>query len=260
MSLVTATVLCALAGVVFGVFGAGGSTLLVPVFVYVLGMPVHEALAVALAILTAMGTVTALAHARAGHIEVGTGIAWAALGGVGAWLGGHLAGGIPDAVLLVLFAAAVIAAAARMMRVRGLDARREAEGGTRRRLSRPASLAAGFGVGIFTGTLGMGGGFLLVPALVILAGVEMRRAIGTSAMIIAVNAAGGLAGLAGHTSPHWRGVPVLALVTVLGNLVGARLSRRVPVRRLRPAFAAFLIVVGVAILARELAGLSAALH
>ncbi len=250
MSSIFAIVLAGLAGVVFGTFGAGGSAMLVPIFVYVLGMPARLALAVALAILVAMGTVTALAHARAGHIEPRVGALWAGFGWVGAFAGGHAAGRIPEPVLLSLFAAAVLAAALRMLK----PVREDRASGPRR----PAVGAlAGLGVGLFTGTLGMGGGFLLVPALVILGGLDMRRAIGTSAMIIAINAAGGVAGFAGHT-PFWTGTaPFVALAAVLGNLAGARLSHRVPVHRLRPAFAVLLLVIGVAMMVREVEHLAA---
>jgi len=113
-------------------------------------------------------------------------------------------------------------------------------------------LVVGLGVGLVTGVLGAGGGFVIVPALTLLGGLAMCDAVGTSLLVIAMNALAGLAGGALHTHVH---VPTVAAITglaVIGSLAGARVGRRVPAHRLQQGFGGFVLVIAAAILLSEL--------
>jgi uncharacterized membrane protein YfcA len=105
-------------------------------------------------------------------------------------------------------------------------------------------LAIGTVLGFFTGIIGVGGGFLLVPALVLLCGMDVKIAVGTSLLIIAVNSLGGFLGFAAHESFPWRVTLTVAGFNAAGSLVGQRLSTKLPGHRLRPAFGVFLLLVG----------------
>jgi len=247
MNLAFAAVLAFVAGVPFGIFGAGGSILLVPVLVYILGIPVKMALGMALLILTATGAVTALSHARAGDINAAIGAQWAALSMIGSYLGGRLAGWIPAQVLIGVFAGVVVLASLRMLRP---EIKRVVDGaGARASWVRIA--VVGFSLGVFTGTLGVGGGFLLVPALVLVGRVGVKPAIGTSAMVVSINSFGGFLGFASHTHFPFVLTATIALCNVLGGLVGSHVGEGLSSRRLRPAFAIFLLCIGSVMVTRS---------
>jgi uncharacterized membrane protein YfcA len=116
----------------------------------------------------------------------------------------------------------------------------------------PHVLAIGLGVGLVTGTLGAGGGFLLVPALTIVGGLAVREAVATSLLVIAMNSLAGLGGIAAHARfDAWIVVTVTA-IAVAGSFAGARLGRRISPQALQVSFGAFVILVGLLILLREL--------
>ena len=158
---------------------------------------------------------------------------------------------VPGAVQLVLFGLVMIAAAGAMLKGRaGMD---EAV-----REPRPAWAVAllGASVGVMTGLVGVGGGFLIIPALVLLVGLDMRLAVGTSLSIIVLNSATGFVKYldvlqAAGGAVDWRLVGTFAAIGIVGSLVGARLSQRVPQTALRRGFAVFLVLMGAFILVRE---------
>ena len=115
-----------------------------------------------------------------------------------------------------------------------------------------AAPVAGLGVGVLTGFLGVGGGFLIVPALVLLARLEMPVAIGTSLVVIAVNAAAGLVGHLGGEPPPLGLTASFTAIAIAGALLGSRLAGRLPPARLRRGFAALVILVALALVARNL--------
>ena len=106
-------------------------------------------------------------------------------------------------------------------------------------------------VGLITGVVGIGGGFLIVPALVLLGGVAMKQAVGTSLLVIAMNCASGFAGYVGRVDIPWAFVVSFIAVAAIGILIGTSLARRVPQRALKQAFAVFLIVMGTFILVQN---------
>jgi uncharacterized membrane protein YfcA len=227
------------AGTVFGIFGAGGSILLVPILVYVLGVPVKTSLGMSLFILMCTGIIAALAHARSMNVRWVIGIRWALAGIFGAYAGGRVAEFIPEAVLLTLFAVVVVAASLLMILRRSPPKSAETE-----QVATLKGLLAGLVLGFFTGMIGVGGGFLLVPALVLVCGLDVKRAIGTSLLIISINSLGGFLGFAAHETFPWKLTLTVAAFNGAGSLLGERLGKPLPSHRLRPAFGVFLLVVG----------------
>lgn len=247
MGLVGAGALVFVAGVLFGLFGAGGSILLVPILVYLLGLPVKSALGTSLLILMLTGFVATLAHARSQNVSWWIGLRWAAIGMVAAYAGGRVAEFIPERVLLTMFASVVVVASLAMMRRRPL-----ASAVDPRSIPLAKIIVVGAALGFFTGVMGVGGGFLLVPALVLLCGMDVKLAVGTSLLIIAVNSLGGFLGFAAHETFPWRVTLTVAALNAAGSLVGERIGKRLPSQRLRPAFGVFLLIVGVVMVVENL--------
>ena len=244
--------LAALIGLSLGLLGGGGSILTVPVFVYVLRYDPKLAIAMSLPVVGATSLVGAIAHWRAGNVRLGTAALFGIVAMIAAYGGARLASLLTGAVQLSLLAAIMVAAAISMFRnARGATASAAGgvEGGRAAslRLLVPVALV----VGLITGIVGIGGGFLIVPALVLLGGVPMKQAVGTSLLVIAMNCASGFAGYVGHVEIPWAVVLTFSAVAVVGILVGTALARRVPQRALKQAFAVFLIVMGTFILVQN---------
>lgn len=254
--------LIALAGAVaiglsLGLLGSGGSILTVPVLHYLLGQPEQAAIGGSLLVVGLIAAAAALPHARAGQIAWRD-VFWFGLPGMaGAWAGASLARFVPGFVQLAVFAIAMLVAAWRMLASGSLDARPEAA--TSRRVP---VVAGGAGVGLLSGVVGVGGGFLIVPALVLLARVPMARAVGTSLAIITLNSVAGF--VTYHSVLQAKGValdyPTLGLVAALGiagSFVGHRIGQRLPQAVLRRTFGVVLVLIAGAIavdVARQLAG------
>lgn len=235
-------------GVSLGLLGGGGSVLTVPVLHYALGLGVHDAIAGSLVVVAVTSSIAVIPHARSGRVQWRTGLVFGAASMASAFAGGRLGARIPGGVLLTAFALVMVAAGAAMV-LRSRSAQRLPVGGPVRL---PRVLAVGLGVGLVTGVLGAGGGFVIVPALTLLGGLAICDAVGTSLVVIAMNA---LAALAGGALPTHVDVPTVAAVTalaVLGSLAGARLGRRVPAHQLQRGFGGFLLAVAAAILLGEL--------
>jgi hypothetical protein len=164
-----------------------------------------------------------------------------------AFLAGRLSRRVPDAILLVAFAILMLAAATSMLR-------RQDETRPSRTRGRVTSLllvaALGAAVGGVTGLLGVGGGFLIVPALVSLHGLPMKQAIGTSLVVIALNCAVSFAARAGTATLSFATVAVFSALAVAGAVVGHRVAQKLPARRLRQVFAAVVVTVALYMLAR----------
>jgi len=249
--------LAVLVGISLGLLGGGGSILTVPLLAYVGGLDAKAAIATSLLVVAVTSAVGAVSHARAGRVDWRTALTFAAAGMAGAFLGGVTSKFIPGSALLVAFAAVMITAGVAMLRGRS----EHKPTGRATRLPLVKIAAEGLVVGFVTGLIGAGGGFLVVPALVMLAGLAMPVAIGTSLVVIALNSA---AGLAGHlTSGHidWRLAGAVTAAAVAGALIGSLLTGRVKPDVLRQAFGWFVLVMASVILAQEVhpaVGLTAA--
>ncbi|MFJ5899128.1 sulfite exporter TauE/SafE family protein [Streptomyces sp. NPDC093064] len=227
----------AVIGLALGTLGGGGSVLAVPALIYLLGFTPVAATTASLVIVTVTSATALVAHARDGHVRWRTGLLFAAAGVGPALLGGAVAGRLPDAVLTAAFALIAAVAAARMLRPRPAP---EAD-----RPVRPGrAAAAGAGLGAVTGVLGVGGGFLAVPALVSVLSLRMRAAVGTSLLVITVNSLAALAMRAGTVDGlDWAVIAPFAGAAVLAAWDGKRLAAKVSGPTLQRIFAVVLLAV-----------------
>lgn len=233
-------------GLSLGLLGGGGSILTVPVLVYVAGLDAKVAIPASLVSVGATSLVAALAHARRRVVDWGAALAFGGAGLVGAFLGARVGRTFSGRALLVMFSVLMVGAGLLMLRGRGTPASPRAP--------HPLLVAPlGAGVGLLTGLLGVGGGFLIVPALVLVAGLAMPLAVGTSLVVIAINSASGFAGHLGGESVPYGYAAAFTGVCVLGALAGERIGRNLPAATLRKWFGAFVIAVGLALLAKNLA-------
>ena len=241
--------LAVLIGVTLGLLGGGGSILTVPILLYVFRLPPDQAITSSLLVVGTTSVVALVPHARAGRVRWSTGALFGVASMVGAFLGGRLSSRLPPAALVLAFGAMMLVTAAAMMRPRRADAGPAAPADAPLPLGRIA-VQGGF-VGAVTGLVGAGGGFLVVPALVLLGRLPMTAAVGTSLLVIAMNSVAGFAGhLAGSHVPWGVALPVTA-AAVLGSVVGSRLAGRIPPDVLRRGFAWFVVVMAVFVLGQE---------
>ena len=258
--IVIALALAALVGVSLGLLGGGGSILTVPILTYVLGMPPREAIAASLFIVGVTSAVGAITHARAGRVRWKMGVIFGLAGMVGAFGGGLLGGFIPGAVLMVLFAVMMIVTAIAM--IRGRRGKGSGGGKGSGEDPRPAEahetplplariLLDGFVVGLATGLVGAGGGFLIVPALNLLGGLTMAVAVATSLLVITMKSFAGLAGYLFSVQLNWPIVLAFTATAVAGSFVGVKLAGHIPERALRKGFGIFVLVMGAFVLVQE---------
>lgn len=259
--IVAAVALGLLIGLAMGALGGGGSILTVPVLVYLLGLSAQEATTASLVIVGVAAATASLSHARAHHTRWGTGGLLALLGIPAALLGTVLNRQVDADVLLLCFAVVMLLAAIGMLvRARAVALGRTSDqnapsgtdaAGPRSRTGYAARLAAaGLGIGFLTGFLGVGGGFVVVPVLVVLVGIPMATAVGTSLLVISLNSAVALAARAGHGSFEWEVIVPFTLAAAAGSLGGKRIADRLSAGVLTVAFAALLVAVAVYVAAR----------
>ncbi len=241
-------------GLLLGALGSGGSILALPAFVYAAGLPVKSSVAISLAVVGATSLIGAIlakrrcsTHGCPGQ-EVDGGItALMTAGGLtGAFLGARLSAQVPAETQMLLFGLVMLGAAVGMLRRRPLDpcalpAREAVDASSPPRL---LVLPLGLGVGLLTGVVGVGGGFLIVPALTLLARVPVKRAAAISLWIIAANSAAGLTGYLGHVPIAWGAAGMFLVFALLGLVMGQRLAAHAPPQGLQRGFAVFLVVVG----------------
>lgn len=243
-ALVLALVAGAVVGLALGALGGGGSVLAVPALIYLLGFTPAAATTASLVIVTVTSLTALYAHARAGHVRWKAGAAFAAAGLLPAALAGAAAARLPQAALTLAFAAVAALAALKMLRTADPAAARS--GGVR-----PGRAAGtGAGLGALTGLLGVGGGFLAVPALVTVLAFEMQAAVGTSLLVITANSLASLATRSGAAvSLDWAVVGPFIATAVLGAWDGKRLAAKVSGPRLQRVFAVLLLAVAAFMLA-----------
>jgi uncharacterized membrane protein YfcA len=243
-TMLLAAVIGALIGLSLGTLGGGGSILTVPALVYLLGQDPHGAVGSSLMIVGTNALLGAWLHQRAGHVRLGAAVMFGAAEIAAAFGGARLSRLLPGPALLVLFALLMIVIAGLMLRGKAAEpTHADAAAIIWWRV-----LAGGVGVGFLTGFLGVGGGFLIVPALVLLLGMEMRDAIGSSLVVITINSAAGLLGHLGDGGINWWLIGLLLAGGVPGLLLGARLARRLPAAQLQQGFALFVVLLGVTLL------------
>ncbi|WAZ26652.1 sulfite exporter TauE/SafE family protein [Streptomyces cinnabarinus] len=236
-----------LIGVSLGILGGGGSILTVPILIYLAGMETKEAIATSLFVVGVTSAAGVVSHARAGRVRWRTGLLFGLAGMTGAYAGGRLAGFIPGTVLLIAFALMMIATAVAMIR-----GRRKASTKAHHELPVLHVLLDGIVVGLVTGLVGAGGGFLVVPALALLGGLAMTVAVGTSLLVISMKSFAGLAGYLTTVHIDWGFASVVTAAAVVGSLLGGLLAGRIPQDALRKSFGWFVAVMGVFVLGQQI--------
>ncbi|MFD9937681.1 TSUP family transporter [Streptomyces massasporeus] len=247
-ALILALVAGAVVGLALGALGGGGSVLAVPALIYLLGFTPAAATTAALIIVTATSLTALYAHARAGNVRWKAGALFAAAGLLPAAAAGTAAARLPEPVLTAAFAAVAALAAVSMLRSGRPAAGPGADG------VRPARAAGtGAGLGALTGLLGVGGGFLAVPALVTVLAYEMQAAVGTSLLVISANSLASLTTRGATTAGiDWAVTGPFTGAAILGAWDGKRLAAKVTGGLLRRAFAVALLAVAAVMLADAL--------
>lgn len=227
-------------GLSLGLIGGGGSILTVPILVYFLGVETREAVGMSLAVVGATSLFGAFLHYRKNNVDFPTALLFGISGIIGAFIGSPLTHFISPKILLLIFAALMFVVAFSMLwRKRNSDSEKIYETNFYK------AITAGFGVGVLTGFLGVGGGFLIVPALVFFGGLPMKTAIGTSLLVIALNC---FAGILGHLSYGSFDLKIALLVTslaVFGAVFGSILSHKISVAGLQKSFAFLVLAVAI---------------
>jgi uncharacterized membrane protein YfcA len=243
MSLTAAAVALAI-GAGMGILGGGGSLVAIPAFTFLLHMAPKEAIVTSLAVVGLAATAGAIGAFMRNAIPPRLAIVVGAAASAGALAGGLIGARMDDHTQLAILAAVMFGAAVALWRQRDAAVERAAE-------TRPLILLSiGLVVGVLTGIVGVGGGFLMVPALVIGGGLAMREAAAASLFVIAVAAFSGLAGYMGHASLRWPSILPMAAVAAAGTLGGSAVAWRLPQRRLQQAFAVSLVILGSFVLTR----------
>ncbi|WP_138759343.1 sulfite exporter TauE/SafE family protein [Modestobacter altitudinis] len=252
-----AIVLGLVIGALVGLLGGGGSILAVPALVYAAGQDLPQAVATSLLVVGTTALVALLPRLGKGQIAWRIALLFGAAGVATAFAGAAVNRLLPPEVVLCLFAALMIGAGVRMLSEKPATGAACATDGGRVNWRRclPRTLAGGLAVGFLTGLLGVGGGFLIIPVLVVVLGLSMEVAIGTSLLIVAVNSA---AGFAAHAGDAPLDVPVTVAFTaaaVVTALAAGRLATRLDTARLRRWFAYLVFIVAAGILVQISASL-----
>lgn len=226
-------------GVVLGLLGAGGSLLTVPALMLLLGLSATDATGTSLVAVAMMASAGVVMHRRAGRCSCREGLTFGAAAAATAAVAGWLASALSDRILAGAFVVLLIGTAIWLLR---RDSATEPH--DRDRSASPVQTgAAGAGVGVLTGLLGVGGGFLIVPALVATRDMRMPIAVGTSQLIILISALGGLLGRFSGGSVQWGLGLLFGTGGLVGATVGSKLADRAPADSLRLAFAGVALAV-----------------
>jgi uncharacterized membrane protein YfcA len=249
-TLVLVLALSVVIGLSLGVLGGGGSILTVPILVYVAGFEAKEAIAASLFVVGVTSAVSVLSHAREGRVMWRTGLIFGAAGMAGAFVGGLLGGHIPGQILLIAFAIMMVATSVAMLRGRK---KKNDDGAAPAKHELPLGrvLLDGAVVGLITGLVGAGGGFLVVPALALLGGLPMSVAVGTSLVVIAMKSFAGLAGYLTTVQLDWGITLGVTAAAIVGSLIGSKLAGRIPEAALRKAFGWFVLAMGTFVLIQQ---------
>ncbi len=260
LATITIVIVGMIIGLLLGLTGGGGSILTVPLLVYVVGLDAKIAIATSLLVVGLASLAALLPHSRAGNVYWRTGIIFGLAGMAGAYSGGRIAQFIADALLLLLFAAVMIGSGVAMLRRRSNGRQQPVDGAAAdgQPRSMPKVIADGFIVGIVTGLVGAGGGFLVVPALALLGGLPMHAAVGTSLLVITMKCFAGLAGYISHVPIDVESATIVSALAIIGTVLGSRLSRLVSGSQLQRGFGGFVLVIAAILIVIEGSSLLAA--
>lgn len=245
MTIVFALSFGALIGVLLGLLGGGGSILAVPALVYAVGLDMRQAIPISLLVVGVASAVGAVPRIRAGQVQWRLAAVFAAAGIPATFAGTAISTRLPQAALLLGFAAVMVAAGVRMLS--GTTSTGTAcdvgDDGIDWRRCAPRSIPAGAAVGVLTGLFGVGGGFLIIPALVIALGVDMTIAVGTSLLIIVVNSAAGFLSHLHGLQIDWAVTAAFAGTATVCSLIAGAMATRLDTGRLQRWFAYLVFAV-----------------
>ncbi|MFN8571032.1 MAG: sulfite exporter TauE/SafE family protein [Gemmatimonadaceae bacterium] len=249
-------VLALVVGFVLGLLGGGGSILALPIFLYVFHVDTKPAVAMSLAVVGMSAFIGFLTHWRQGTVRLRIAIPFGLFAMLAAFVTARLTHSVPASVQLGLFAVFAFSAAFFMLR----DSLKPEPLATVPNEKGPGTFGAllalqALGVGTLTSLIGAGGGFVIVPALVLLAKVPVKAAVGSSLLIITMNSLSGFAGYIGQVPIDWPLIATFTPIAALGAVTGTRFSRRVPQRRIKQGFAVLIVVLGSYLIVRRLSAL-----
>jgi len=238
-------------GIVLGLLGGGGSILAVPIFLYVFRVAPKPAIAMSLAVVGMSSFVGFLGHWRQGSVNLRVGAPFGLVAMAASFLTARVSDKVPEVVQLSLFAVFAFTAAIVMLVDSLRPARRNPSPPSEPHFT-PVLAIQAVAVGALTALIGAGGGFLIVPALVYLAGVPVKEAVGSSLLIITLNALSGFAGYIGEQPIDWALVGAFTAIAAAGALIGTRLNRHVSQVRIKQGFALLILILGSYLVIRKL--------
>jgi uncharacterized membrane protein YfcA len=241
-----ALVLAGCVGVVVGLLGGGGSVLTVPLLVFGLGLAPSSAITMSLLVVGMTNAAALVPHALARRVCWRTGLLFAPAGMAGAFVGGTLGHRLPDGVVMTLFAVMMALSAWGMLRPRAATACAAAGA------SLPRIIVLGAACGLLTGLIGASGGFVIVPVLVCLIGLPVHAAVGTSLLVITLNALAAVAARIGQVDVDWTLTAMITAVAAVGAVVGSRLSGRVSQDALRRGFGWLVVAMAALVLFQQI--------
>ncbi|MBI3909359.1 MAG: sulfite exporter TauE/SafE family protein [Armatimonadetes bacterium] len=231
--------LALLAGFVFGLFSAGGALILIPILNGLLHVPFRQAGSATLLIQAITGSVTAVQHARHGNLRPAPALPMLIGTALSSFLAGKWVPKVPQEVLIGLFGGMVLLAVAMLHRRRG------GEEGGKSRASWPVQMLVGFAISFLPALVGIGGGFLYVPALYTLCALGIHQAAGTAMLLVVVTCVMGVSGrILSHEQIPLSLVLIFSVMTVVSSGLGARTARTLSAPRLKAAFSIFLALLG----------------
>jgi uncharacterized membrane protein YfcA len=232
-------------GLLLGLLGGGGSILAVPALVYGVGMPLAAAVPTSLVVVGISSATALLPRLRKGQVQWRLAAVFGVAGAGAAFAGAAVNRLLEPRVVLAGFAAMMVAAGVRMLREQTTVGGDCALPGGRInwRGCLPEAIGSGVVVGFLTGLFGVGGGFLIIPALVLLLGLPMTVAVGTSLVIIVINSVAGFTAHAGDAALDYPVMGAFSVAAIAGSLAAARLASRLPAERLRRWFAFLVFAV-----------------
>lgn len=249
MTMIPVIGLAMIIGITLGLFGGGGGILTVPLLHYGLAMPVDQAITASLLIICITSVISTWQHAKHNHVLWREGSLLGLSGIIGAVIGAQLSSLFPPQSLLLILAAIMLASSIAMLCNRNELLSCDINTANHSPIT---VLAIGLVVGIVTGTVGAGGGFLVVPALVVLLNLPLPIAIGTSLFVISLNTASAFVAHYQTISLDFKLIVIISLVAVTGALVGGKIALKVSINTLRKSFSLFIILIALLLVATEL--------
>jgi len=249
-------------GIALGLIGGGGSILTVPVLVYLFALDAVTATAYSLFVVGLTSAVGSVQYFKNNLVNIKTAIIFGIPSIIGVFLTrAYIVPAIPNEILtignliitkgilmMLLFAVLMIAASYSMIKK---SKPKKIENSEPQKFNYPLILIEGSVVGVLTGLVGAGGGFLIIPALVILSKLPMKEAVGTSLVIIAAKSLIGFFGEGGETFIDWKFLSVVSAFAIVGIFIGAFLSKKIDGEKLKPAFGWFVLIMGIYIIIKE---------